>query len=780
MVELTSQRVVKGPLKSFAPKVKPRVVGRRPDTSSSIPPTLNVGTVASPPAASGRTVTFAENHLPSVAVQLQMANSVSTESMTEVAEASLSTLTQVASTHSVSQVDDSVSSTLIPTSRTHLENSNISTDTTIVTKIVNDSASLSGQAISLSSIASPGTQDRQPQSQSDAIQPPTPIISTPAQQTYIKIVGARPTGRPSIKPSRQASRGVASSSQTPPGLLSGTQTENVASIENNNDSQLAEPPQSPTSPVVIKTIPNARGTIPVLQRASINKNLVSQKSTLIAQPTQRDSASRRDISASSASSLTNTDNVAPQEKIHSLSPVSHKAQSLAVNVPKRPISVHSPISQDIAHTSLYKRPTSPQKSSVATTYSKVPVLASEIHLLSMKDISTNGVLVGRISKAEEARQLMVRESRKRKRSNDPNATTNVSTAPSLPTSAPHTQDAPADTRNSHSLSGPRLRIVDGQLRIDESSLLFSQASQDPMEELQRVEEGPQRYVTSQSFRNRKNLRKVAWSKAMTGRFFDGLSYFGTDFSLIALMFPGLSRNHIKLKFAAEEGINPKQVTFAIRNKRVPGNDIRSRMMGMISEKKALHADMYYGQAKVEGSSSANLKHQQASTKPIDTEKDTNNDATGTEAATEETQPPKTTNVVPDSPRQRVDAAHAPSTLYALPASLSHIERLRTNSRTALGSVRPRIGPNPRPRRPVRPTPSDPLALSSKNEDTKPVSIALPTSDEVTDTGDDTIKGSTSNAEDTADMSISPAPHHPKRPEKGGIIITAATQRFVRT
>jgi hypothetical protein len=79
---------------------------------------------------------------------------------------------------------------------------------------------------------------------------------------------------------------------------------------------------------------------------------------------------------------------------------------------------------------------------------------------------------------------------------------------------------------------------------------------------------------------------------MTDRFYDGLSYFGTNFEIIALMFPELTRKNLKLKFDCEETRNPGRITDALRSKKEPDESLKQRMMDQIPEKDALLASQY--------------------------------------------------------------------------------------------------------------------------------------------------------------------------------------------
>ncbi|CAD6502370.1 BgTH12-04962 [Blumeria graminis f. sp. triticale] len=112
-----------------------------------------------------------------------------------------------------------------------------------------------------------------------------------------------------------------------------------------------------------------------------------------------------------------------------------------------------------------------------------------------------------------------------------------------------------------SSAGPRMRIVDGQIVTDEQSLQIdrherARINNNYEEEL--VEENDfTRIVSSNNYLRRE--RSQHWDIPGNELFWKGLRMFGTDFEMIANMFPNRSRRQIKLKFNAEERANPRKV-----------------------------------------------------------------------------------------------------------------------------------------------------------------------------------------------------------------------------
>ncbi|KAK2630123.1 hypothetical protein QTJ16_000943 [Diplocarpon rosae] len=109
-------------------------------------------------------------------------------------------------------------------------------------------------------------------------------------------------------------------------------------------------------------------------------------------------------------------------------------------------------------------------------------------------------------------------------------------------------------------SGPQMRIVNGNLVVDESSLQIDRQArarlvQADMEEV--TENDFTTVITSGTYMKRE--RALLWDQAATSRFYEGLAQFGTDFEMIAKLFPHRSRRQIKLKFNKEERVNADKI-----------------------------------------------------------------------------------------------------------------------------------------------------------------------------------------------------------------------------
>ncbi|KAG5982741.1 hypothetical protein E4U55_001434 [Claviceps digitariae] len=145
------------------------------------------------------------------------------------------------------------------------------------------------------------------------------------------------------------------------------------------------------------------------------------------------------------------------------------------------------------------------------------------------------------------------------------AKTNTSDGTSTP--------APAAT------AGPQFRIVDGQIVVDQDSLVMDRharaAAAQAGEDMETIEENDfTRLITSSSFMNTSKLKGPnIWTEAETELFYRGLRMFGTEFEMISKMFPGKQRRHIKLKFNREERHNPKRIDAAVMGEKTIKMDL---------------------------------------------------------------------------------------------------------------------------------------------------------------------------------------------------------------
>ncbi|ODQ63426.1 hypothetical protein NADFUDRAFT_72170 [Nadsonia fulvescens var. elongata DSM 6958] len=115
----------------------------------------------------------------------------------------------------------------------------------------------------------------------------------------------------------------------------------------------------------------------------------------------------------------------------------------------------------------------------------------------------------------------------------------------------------------------QLRMIDGRIEINadslhvnrsEGAMEIASATDKNVEEIMRFD----KYVNSASYSKRE--RPERWDNDETSKFYKVLSQWGTDFNLIAQMFPYRNRRQIKSKFKLEEKKNPLKVHLALVRK----------------------------------------------------------------------------------------------------------------------------------------------------------------------------------------------------------------------
>lgn len=107
-------------------------------------------------------------------------------------------------------------------------------------------------------------------------------------------------------------------------------------------------------------------------------------------------------------------------------------------------------------------------------------------------------------------------------------------------------------------------IIDGQIVINQSSLVINQHAADGTE-LETVEEDEFTHLTTSAsyMRPSRAMGSNHWTDEETERFYHYLKMFGTDFETISHVFPGKNRRQVKLKFNREERMRPNRINAAI-------------------------------------------------------------------------------------------------------------------------------------------------------------------------------------------------------------------------
>ncbi|ORY80020.1 hypothetical protein BCR37DRAFT_369870 [Protomyces lactucae-debilis] len=114
----------------------------------------------------------------------------------------------------------------------------------------------------------------------------------------------------------------------------------------------------------------------------------------------------------------------------------------------------------------------------------------------------------------------------------------------------------------------KTRVVNGEIVLDPESLTVDRSQR--LADL----DGPREVVDVDDMKRRVNsashgkpIGKVRWDDTATEQFYTALSQWGTDFEMIAQMFPSRDRKQIKSKFTLEERRNPHLITRALIRKK---------------------------------------------------------------------------------------------------------------------------------------------------------------------------------------------------------------------
>lgn len=114
---------------------------------------------------------------------------------------------------------------------------------------------------------------------------------------------------------------------------------------------------------------------------------------------------------------------------------------------------------------------------------------------------------------------------------------------------------------------PELQFEDGKMIVKQESLLVDRhknfEEQNLTKAIQEVKDSST-IINSASFSRREKPER--WDNAETAEFYKALSMWGTDFNLIAQLFPGRSRRQIKNKYKTEERKNPTKLHLAMLRK----------------------------------------------------------------------------------------------------------------------------------------------------------------------------------------------------------------------
>ena len=131
---------------------------------------------------------------------------------------------------------------------------------------------------------------------------------------------------------------------------------------------------------------------------------------------------------------------------------------------------------------------------------------------------------------------------------------------------------------------PRVRLVNGQIVQDEASRVVDRhaVADGERDEDEEVHEEDDLTRRTNSGSHLKRLPPFRWSSEMTEQFYEGLRLFGTDFMMMTVLFPGLTRRQLKLKFVKEEHTNEEMVKqVLIHERKTPDLEELQRLANVV-------------------------------------------------------------------------------------------------------------------------------------------------------------------------------------------------------
>ncbi|KAF5092559.1 hypothetical protein D0Z03_002808 [Geotrichum reessii] len=122
------------------------------------------------------------------------------------------------------------------------------------------------------------------------------------------------------------------------------------------------------------------------------------------------------------------------------------------------------------------------------------------------------------------------------------------------------------------ISAPQMQIVGGEIQVNTESTFVDRHQQAQLElgDSREIEEETSfsKIVNNASYSKHKIAER--WDKKETEKFYSALSMWGTDFTMLAQLFPGRTRRELRNKFKLEERKNRVKVDLAIE-RRLPTN-----------------------------------------------------------------------------------------------------------------------------------------------------------------------------------------------------------------
>jgi hypothetical protein len=120
------------------------------------------------------------------------------------------------------------------------------------------------------------------------------------------------------------------------------------------------------------------------------------------------------------------------------------------------------------------------------------------------------------------------------------------------------------SQQSQNVHTPRVKIVDGQIVVDQATLTVQASHENRIAEGDFTRKTEERsMINSQTYSTRSKPTK--WKKEDTELFYKAIEQFGTDFTLIQSLFPGRTRRQVKSKYMLEQKANDERITSCMNN-----------------------------------------------------------------------------------------------------------------------------------------------------------------------------------------------------------------------
>ncbi|MCO5609550.1 hypothetical protein L7F22_063779 [Adiantum nelumboides] len=165
------------------------------------------------------------------------------------------------------------------------------------------------------------------------------------------------------------------------------------------------------------------------------------------------------------------------------------------------------------------------------------------------DLDPKKMTMKDIIRLAEAKERMLKKDNAKKAKNGDQATVNE------PEKEPESYES--------TCMAPQVQIVDGQIVINEQSLVVNAHPKDDIRSYRRVEETHAK-LNYHSYMKR--TRTQTWRPDETELFYQALREFGTNFAMIQHLFPGRTRKQVFLKYKKEEKCSPLRISEAMRVK----------------------------------------------------------------------------------------------------------------------------------------------------------------------------------------------------------------------